>query len=181
MDTHNAGAEEPEAAAGPPFFLNPENQKYFAGEQPLPDIELGWSSKGHASRFLGLWIVFVLFILAHPVYFWFRDAHLQGLFMVAAIPALLFGLGWAARRDIRNQQITKRERKMMEGRVLTSGFQRKRNADFIWVQYVLRSPSGKALCGRNLGLLNHFLHGQLPARGTRVLVLYVDDKNFQML
>ena len=92
--------------------------------------------------------------------------------------------GWdgrAARRDIRNQQITKRERKMMEGRVLTSGFQRKRNADFIWVQYVLRSPSGKALCGRNLGLLNHFLHGQLPARGTRVLVLYLDDKNFQML
>src|SRR5262249_5506104 len=143
---------------------------------------LGRPSKGHASLFLRLWIVFVLFILARPVYFWFRDGeYLQALLMVAAMAALLFGLAWDSRRHIRNQQIAEREGIVMEGRVLTSGFQSKRSGDFIWVQSVLRSPSGKALCGGDRRLRNDFQHGQLPDRGTRVLVFYVNDKNFQML
>jgi len=182
MHPHHNGSEEPEAVAGPPFFLNPENEKYLAGGQPLLDTPSGWPSKGHASLFLDLWIVFVVFILALPAISWFRDGqYRQGLLMVAAIAALLFGRAWDVRRHIRNQQIAKREGKVMEGRVLTSGFQNKRNGDFIWVQYALRSPSGKALCGRNQGLLNDFQHGQLPARGTLVLVFCVNDKNFQML
>ncbi len=187
MDRPNEGSEEPEAAAGPPFLLNPENEEYLAGGRDLPDASSGWPPKGYASLFLGFGIAGVLLILALPAVSWVRHGEFfKALLMAAAMGVFLFVLTCIIRRHLKNQQLAKREGKVLEGRVLTSGFQRRTTEDrqsdfFIWVQYVFRSPSGRALSGRNERLRNDFEHGQLPDRGARVLVFYVNDRNFQML
>jgi hypothetical protein len=189
MDSPGKVDQQASTDSSLPFMFNPENFKFLVGKAPFPLVE----KQKPWRKLAGLTIPVFVLLWFLGVFYYEGVVDLFGLpLRMALIGSGLFLVGLIYYLSRRHENLLC-EGKLLEGRVISADFLRDKilvpiasvpfvlNGELhIRIDYVFQSPAGRAVSGSEEKIVEKF-SGQLPQRGTRVMVVYLNDNNYKML